>query len=98
MGFDAYSLNDCRTTVNTYNNIVSIASTSHAVVSQLWIFNNSSSISHHVLTQVDLVPDEILRVDVPSNWKKRLGGKSNWTVYCENSKMQPELAPLCRQG
>jgi hypothetical protein len=81
-----------RITVPVIKNALTLQGASRAVVSQVWIYNRSTKVSHHIISQIDLVPDEVPRVDSPPHWNRRLGNESDWTAYCENEVIDSEPA------
>jgi hypothetical protein len=81
-----------RIAVPVVENALTLKGASRVVVSQVWIYNRSSKASHHILSQLDLVPDEIPRRDCPPNWRRQLGKESEWTAHCENETISSQDA------
>jgi hypothetical protein len=77
-------MHDPRTEIESTSTTVSLVGCSRAVVSLTWIFNRTTKSSYLVHAQVNLVPDEVPRVDRYPTWDQRLGRDSEWTVYFES--------------
>lgn len=78
---DASGNDALRIEAPVFSSVVSLAGIKDALVSNVWIYNRESKESHHVLSQVDLIPDEVPSVDRAGDWRERLGKKSLWTAY-----------------
>lgn len=70
-----------RVETTLFENILTLEGMSRAVVETFTVYHADSKESHHVLTVVDLVPDELPRVDVSPKATERLGSKSRWSAW-----------------
>ncbi len=75
---------DLRKDAPTFNNVLTLVGCSRAIVRVAWIYNRDTKESHHAFSRVDLVPDEVPRVDAGDDGDQRLGGDSKWRVYFES--------------
>lgn len=80
-GGDEIENDALRINAPVFSSMVSLVGITNALVSSIWIYNRESKQSHHVLSQVDLIPAELPIVDKHADWSKPLGKKSDWTVY-----------------
>lgn len=75
-----------------FSSVVSLAGITDALVSNIWIYNRESKESHHVLSQVDLIPSEIPIIDKHADWSERLANRSNWRAYSISRKIEASKA------